>query len=55
MDRAATAKVVNLPGPGGNVASTRPRPAQCPKCGEAALIRSEGCDQCTNCDYSKCG
>jgi ribonucleoside-diphosphate reductase alpha chain len=28
---------------------------QCPKCGEAALIRSEGCDQCTNCDYSKCG
>ena len=28
---------------------------QCPKCGEAALIRSENCDQCTNCDYSKCG
>ena len=29
--------------------------AQCPKCGEAALIRLEGCDQCTSCDYSKCG
>jgi ribonucleoside-diphosphate reductase alpha chain len=29
--------------------------AQCPKCGSAALIRLEGCDQCTNCDYSKCG
>ena len=28
--------------------------AQCPKCGQAALIRIEGCDQCTNCDYSKC-
>jgi ribonucleoside-diphosphate reductase alpha chain len=28
--------------------------AQCPKCGEAALIRIEGCDQCTSCDYSKC-
>jgi ribonucleoside-diphosphate reductase alpha chain len=28
---------------------------QCPKCGEAALVRSEGCDQCTSCDYSKCG
>jgi ribonucleoside-diphosphate reductase alpha chain len=28
---------------------------QCPKCGEAALIRLEGCDQCTSCDYSKCG
>jgi ribonucleoside-diphosphate reductase alpha chain len=30
------------------------RVAQCPKCGEAALIRIEGCDQCTSCDYSKC-
>jgi ribonucleoside-diphosphate reductase alpha chain len=29
--------------------------AQCPKCGQAALIRIENCDQCTNCDYSKCG
>ncbi|HEY1798589.1 MAG TPA: adenosylcobalamin-dependent ribonucleoside-diphosphate reductase [Stellaceae bacterium] len=28
---------------------------QCPKCGEAALIRLENCDQCTSCDYSKCG
>jgi ribonucleoside-diphosphate reductase alpha chain len=28
---------------------------QCPKCGAAALIRLEGCDQCTSCDYSKCG
>ncbi len=36
-------------------ASALPRRAQCPKCGEAALIRSEGCDQCTSCDYSKCG
>ena len=31
------------------------RMAQCPKCGEAALIRIEGCDRCTSCDYSKCG
>jgi len=30
------------------------RMAQCPKCGEAALIRIEGCDQCTSCGYSKC-
>ena len=30
------------------------RMAQCPKCGEASLIRLEGCDQCTSCDYSKC-
>jgi ribonucleoside-diphosphate reductase alpha chain len=41
----------------GLIADQRPRPAgmaQCPKCGQAALIRLEGCDQCTNCDYSKC-
>ncbi len=28
---------------------------QCPKCGEAGLMRQEGCDICTACDYSKCG
>ena len=32
-----------------------PRLRQCPKCGEAALIRLEDCDQCTSCGYSKCG
>jgi ribonucleoside-diphosphate reductase alpha chain len=32
-----------------------PRLRQCPKCGQAALIRLENCDQCTSCDYSKCG
>jgi ribonucleoside-diphosphate reductase alpha chain len=41
-------KVVNL-GP------TEARMGQCPKCGEAALIHVENCDQCTSCDYSKCG
>jgi ribonucleoside-diphosphate reductase alpha chain len=46
--QAAERQVVNLPG-------NQPRMAQCPKCGQAALIRLEGCDQCTNCDYSKCG
>jgi len=29
-------------------------PSQCPKCGEAALIRQEGCDLCTACGHSKC-
>ncbi|MBV8735736.1 MAG: adenosylcobalamin-dependent ribonucleoside-diphosphate reductase [Alphaproteobacteria bacterium] len=56
MDRAAEAKVVSLSGRSAGTASPAlPRPAQCPKCGEAALIRIEGCDQCTSCDYSKCG
>jgi ribonucleoside-diphosphate reductase alpha chain len=27
----------------------------CPKCGQPALLRTEGCDSCTSCDYSKCG
>jgi ribonucleoside-diphosphate reductase alpha chain len=41
----------------GQIADRRPSRsavAQCPKCGEAALVRLEGCDQCTSCDYSKC-
>jgi len=53
-----TAQVVNLtPSPVGPSAGRVPGPRlrQCPKCGEAALIRSENCDQCTSCDYSKCG
>jgi ribonucleoside-diphosphate reductase alpha chain len=39
-------KIVNL---------TDQRLRQCPKCGQAALVRQEGCDSCTSCDYSKCG
>ncbi|MBF0326685.1 adenosylcobalamin-dependent ribonucleoside-diphosphate reductase [Magnetospirillum moscoviense] len=39
-------KVVNLD-------SSRLR--HCPKCNQPALIRSEGCDTCTSCGYSKCG
>ncbi len=43
----AARRVVAGPGP----AARR----QCPKCGEAGLIRQEGCDVCLGCDYSKCG
>ncbi len=49
----AARQVANLPGPG--AAGVGARMAQCPKCGEASLIRIEGCDQCTSCGYSKCG
>ena len=52
--QARTAQVVNLSPPSAG-SLMGPRLRQCPKCGEAALIRSEGCDQCTSCDYSKCG
>jgi ribonucleoside-diphosphate reductase alpha chain len=53
-ERALAAQVVNFqPERPGAIAG--PRLRQCPKCGEAALIRLEDCDQCTSCDYSKCG
>ncbi len=47
----AQRQVANLPTAGAVAA----RMAQCPKCGEASLIRVEGCDQCTSCGYSRCG
>ena len=53
-ERALAAQVVNLP-PQPQGALAGPRLRQCPKCGEAALIRLENCDQCTSCGYSKCG
>lgn len=30
------------------------RQGACPRCGERALIRQEGCDSCTACGYSRC-
>jgi ribonucleoside-diphosphate reductase alpha chain len=59
-ETAGTANVVALGGAqtgagGGGEAQRRGPPfRQCPKCGTAALIRQENCDQCTSCDYSKC-
>ena len=32
----------------------RPMPS-CPKCGASALIKVEGCNNCLECGYSKCG
>ncbi|HYD89311.1 MAG TPA: adenosylcobalamin-dependent ribonucleoside-diphosphate reductase [Vitreimonas sp.] len=34
---------------------TQTKPRACPKCGAAALVRSEGCDKCLECGHSKCG
>ena len=63
-DLIAMPQVVNLPdslnSPETSDASEAPaqpdkRFRQCPKCGQASLIRQENCDTCTSCTYSKCG
>jgi ribonucleoside-diphosphate reductase alpha chain len=61
-ERTIEARMINPDGeraltpPGGAAFGGAPsRLRQCPKCGEAALIQIEGCDQCTSCAYSKCG
>src|SRR4051794_32965648 len=59
-DAALAAEIVTLAiagtaNAGGASPIGAPRLRQCPKCGEAALIRLEDCDQCTSCGYSKCG
>ncbi|MEX2451230.1 MAG: adenosylcobalamin-dependent ribonucleoside-diphosphate reductase [Rhodospirillales bacterium] len=60
-DRDADEKreVVNLTASRGLNAPHRPSGGaafrQCPKCGQAGLIRQENCDLCTGCGYSKCG
>ncbi len=50
-EELAKPQVVNLGQPGGNMDR---RFRQCPKCGQAGLIRQENCDYCTSCAYSKC-
>jgi len=40
--------------PSARAGAMSPFHRQCPKCGSASLIRQEGCDTCTSCDYSKC-
>ncbi len=52
-DETEQRQVVNLTN--ANLSTATTRLSQCPRCGQAALIRLEGCDQCTSCDYSKCG
>ena len=49
---AEAAKLLKAVGEDGAQPSIRFR--QCPKCGQASVIRQEGCDVCTSCGYSKC-
>ncbi|EWY37024.1 ribonucleotide reductase [Skermanella stibiiresistens SB22] len=48
-----TRRMVGEP-PSAFAGSPAPRLRQCPQCGQPGLIRQEGCDQCSNCGYSKC-
>ena len=52
----AVAKAAAASSSGKVAESTTPPlvPRQCPRCGEASLIRQEGCDLCTGCGHSKC-
>jgi len=52
-DAGPEAKRLPLAAAGG-AADAASRFRQCPKCGQAGLVRAEGCDTCVSCGYSKC-
>lgn len=33
----------------------QPKGMQCPSCGSFSMIKTEGCDKCLDCGYSRCG
>jgi ribonucleoside-diphosphate reductase alpha chain len=43
-----------FPSPGADAPPAAIYPA-CPHCGSASLIKLEGCNNCLECGYSKCG
>jgi ribonucleoside-diphosphate reductase alpha chain len=47
MQRAMTAPIQNIQPQTGL--------GKCPECGDANLVREEGCIKCYSCGYSKCG
>ena len=55
---AGPVTVEPFPASGGDVegaaVNTAPRARPCPRCGQPALVRIEGCDTCTACDYARC-
>jgi ribonucleoside-diphosphate reductase alpha chain len=53
---AGSPQIAAMPSPPttGRASTLSPFLRQCPKCGSPSLIRQEGCDTCTSCDYSKC-
>jgi ribonucleoside-diphosphate reductase alpha chain len=53
-DFDAQKKVVNLGGHEDQPSAASPF-KYCPRCSQPSLMKSEGCDTCTSCGYSKCG
>lgn len=51
---ASPAQAAAPPAQQGRTRPPEARLAQCPRCGQATLVRQEGCDLCGNCGYSKC-
>ena len=49
-----TTSAEGKPQPEPEVAAAAPRPA-CPQCGAGAIVKVEGCNNCLECGYSKCG
>jgi ribonucleoside-diphosphate reductase alpha chain len=49
------AEHLGMMGAGSAETGNRKDAACCPKCGQKALIRKEGCDTCLECGHSKCG
>jgi len=47
--------VLPLPEPAGDTESRRRALPACPQCGAFALIKVEGCNNCLDCGFSKCG
>ncbi|HVB15562.1 MAG TPA: adenosylcobalamin-dependent ribonucleoside-diphosphate reductase [Stellaceae bacterium] len=54
LPSVAAAEQPALVAAGGFVAAASTGMRQCPQCGRPALIHTEGCERCTQCDYSKC-
>jgi len=55
IQRHLDSDAISAPMPTETVPSTqKARPRFCPKCSAGALVRSEGCDKCLECGYSKC-
>ncbi|MBL8547823.1 MAG: adenosylcobalamin-dependent ribonucleoside-diphosphate reductase [Hyphomonadaceae bacterium] len=54
IQRHLDSNVVSAPAVVAAPPSPQARPRFCPKCSAGALIRTEGCDKCLECGYSKC-